>query len=59
MLQMYCKEIILDHVNLFRDAVRLDFLFMDNACAHRSTEVSNNLENEDMIICSAHRTLYT
>ncbi|GFX09369.1 transposable element Tc1 transposase [Trichonephila clavipes] len=49
--QQYCREIILDHVHIFRRAVGTDFLFMDdNAQPHRSVEVSNTLQNENILL---------
>lgn len=48
--QRYCTEIILDYVRLFRGAVGPDFLFRDdNARPHRSSEVSDTLESEDIV----------
>lgn len=47
--QRYCREIVLDHVRLFRGAVGPDFLFMDdNARPHRTAEVSDTLESENI-----------
>lgn len=47
--QRYCTEILLDHVHLFRGAIGLDFLFMDdNARQHRTTEVSDTLAVADI-----------
>lgn len=48
--QRYCNEIILGHVRLFRGAVGSDFLFMDdNARPHRSVEVSDTLQSENIL----------
>ena len=48
-LQRHYKEIILDHVRLFKGTVGPDYLFMDDiACPPRNTEASNALESEDI-----------
>ena len=47
--QRYCREIILDHVRLFRDALGPNVLFMDdNARPHRTAEVSDTVESENI-----------
>ena len=48
-LERYCREIILDHLRLFKDAISPDFLFMDdNARPHRNAKISNTLNSEDI-----------
>ena len=48
-LKRYCREIILDHICLFRYAISPDCLFMDNnARPHRNAQTSNTLESEDI-----------
>ena len=48
-MERYCREIILDHVSLFRGDISADILFMGgNARPHRNAEVSNILESEDI-----------
>ena len=48
-LERYCREIILDHVHIFRDAINPTFQFMDyNARPHRNAQASNTLESEDI-----------
>ncbi|GFV43631.1 transposable element Tcb2 transposase [Trichonephila clavipes] len=43
-------EIILDHVRIFRAAIGPNFLFMDdNAPSHKSIEVSNSLQSENIL----------
>ena len=37
MLERYYREIVLDHVRLFRDVVRPDFLFMDSRASYIET----------------------
>ncbi|GFY08945.1 uncharacterized protein TNCV_4661371 [Trichonephila clavipes] len=45
----YCNEISLPYVRLFRDAIGLQFLFMDdNAPCHRTVAVEQLLESEDI-----------
>ena len=48
-LKWYCRESILDHVRLFRDAVRPDFFFIyDKARPHRNIQVLNVPGSEDI-----------
>ncbi|GFW61252.1 transposable element Tc1 transposase [Trichonephila clavipes] len=45
----YCNEILLPYVRLFRGAMDLQFLFMDdNAPCHRTVAVEQLLESEDI-----------
>ncbi|GFY17999.1 transposable element Tcb2 transposase [Trichonephila clavipes] len=45
----YCNEILLPYVRLFRGAVGLQFLFMDdNAPCHRTVAAGQLLESEDI-----------
>ncbi|GFW23171.1 transposable element Tc3 transposase [Trichonephila clavipes] len=45
----YCNEILLPYVRLFRGAMGLQFLFMDdNAPCHRTVAAEQLLESEDM-----------
>ncbi|GFX65950.1 uncharacterized protein F54H12.2 [Trichonephila clavipes] len=45
----YCNEILLPYVRLFRDAMGLQFLFMDdNALCHRTVAAKQLLESEDI-----------
>ncbi|GFV16930.1 transposable element Tc3 transposase [Trichonephila clavipes] len=45
----YCNEILLPHVRLFRGAMGLQFLFMDdNASCHRTVAAELLLESEDI-----------
>ncbi|GFW39717.1 transposable element Tc1 transposase [Trichonephila clavipes] len=45
----YCNEILLPYVRLFRGAMGLQFLFMDdNAPCHRTAAVEQLLESEDI-----------
>ncbi|GFU22703.1 transposable element Tcb2 transposase [Trichonephila clavipes] len=45
----YCNEILLPYVRLFRGAMGLQFLFMDdNAPCHRTVAVKQLLESEDI-----------
>ncbi|GFU22863.1 transposable element Tcb2 transposase [Trichonephila clavipes] len=45
----YCNEILLPYVRLFRGAMGLQFLFMDdNAPCHRTVAVEQLLESEDI-----------
>ncbi|GFV27911.1 transposable element Tcb2 transposase [Trichonephila clavipes] len=45
----YCNEILLPYVRLFRGAMRLQFLFMDdNAPCHRTVATEQLLESEDI-----------
>ncbi|GFW44646.1 transposable element Tcb2 transposase [Trichonephila clavipes] len=45
----YCNEILLPYVRLFRGAMGLQFLFMDdNAPCHRTVAAEQLLENEDI-----------
>ncbi|GFY22474.1 transposable element Tc1 transposase [Trichonephila clavipes] len=45
----YCNEILLPYVCLFRDAMCLQFLFMDdNATCHRTVAAEQLLESEDI-----------
>ncbi|GFY10529.1 transposable element Tcb2 transposase [Trichonephila clavipes] len=45
----YCEEVLLPHVRLFRGAIGLDFMFMDdNARRHRTLAVEELLESEDI-----------
>ncbi|GFU28395.1 transposable element Tc3 transposase [Trichonephila clavipes] len=45
----YCNEIILPYVRLFRGAMGLQFLFMDdNAPCHRKLDAKQLLESEDI-----------
>ncbi|GFX25744.1 transposable element Tc3 transposase [Trichonephila clavipes] len=45
----YCEEVLLPHVRLFRGAIVLDFIFMDdNARPHRTLAVEELLESEDI-----------
>ncbi|GFT52234.1 transposable element Tcb2 transposase [Trichonephila clavipes] len=46
---LYCNEILLPYVRLFRGAMGLQFLFMDdNAPCHRTVAAEQLLENEDI-----------
>ena len=46
-LEWYCKEIILEHLRLFRDEVKPDFLFMEDiVLTYKNTQVQNISENE-------------
>ncbi|GFV40323.1 transposable element Tc3 transposase [Trichonephila clavipes] len=46
---LYCNEILLPYVRLFRDAMGLQFLFMDdNAPCHRTVAAEQLLESEDI-----------
>ncbi|GFV72131.1 transposable element Tc3 transposase [Trichonephila clavipes] len=50
----YCKEILLSYLRLFRGAMGLQFLFMDdNASCHHTVAVKQLLESR----CLAARTL--
>ncbi|GFY21163.1 transposable element Tcb2 transposase [Trichonephila clavipes] len=55
----YCNEILLPYVRLFRGAMGLQFLFMDdNAPCHRTVAAEQLLESEDIERkCLAARTL--
>ncbi|GFT21478.1 transposable element Tc1 transposase [Trichonephila clavipes] len=45
----YCNEILLSYVSLFRGAMCLQFLFMDdNASCHRTVAAEQLLESEDI-----------
>ncbi|GFU55813.1 transposable element Tc3 transposase [Trichonephila clavipes] len=45
----YCNEILLPYVRLFRDAMGLQFLFMDdNAPCYRTVAAEHLLESEDI-----------
>ncbi|GFU55195.1 transposable element Tc3 transposase [Trichonephila clavipes] len=45
----YCNEILIPYVRLFRDAMGLQFLFMDgNAPCHRTVAAEQLLESEDI-----------
>ncbi|GFV99560.1 transposable element Tcb2 transposase [Trichonephila clavipes] len=45
----YCNEILLPYVRLFRSAMGLQFLFMDdNAPCHRTVAAEQLLESEDI-----------
>ncbi|GFV20509.1 transposable element Tc3 transposase [Trichonephila clavipes] len=45
----YCNEILLPYVRLFRDAMGLQFLFLDdNAPCHRTVAAEQLLESEDI-----------
>ncbi|GFU98875.1 transposable element Tcb2 transposase [Trichonephila clavipes] len=45
----YCNEILLPYVRLFRGAMGLQFLFMDdNAKCHRTVAAEQLLESEDI-----------
>ncbi|GFU40183.1 transposable element Tc3 transposase [Trichonephila clavipes] len=45
----YCNEILLPYVRLFRGAMGLQFLFMDdNAPCHRTVAAKQFLESEDI-----------
>ncbi|GFT52102.1 transposable element Tcb2 transposase [Trichonephila clavipes] len=45
----YCGEVLLPHVRLFRGAIGLDFIFMDdNARPYRTLAVEELLESEDI-----------
>ncbi|GFX78557.1 transposable element Tc3 transposase [Trichonephila clavipes] len=45
----YCNEILLQYVRFFRDAMGLQFLFMDdNAPCHRTVAAEQLLESEDI-----------
>ncbi|GFY05940.1 transposable element Tc3 transposase [Trichonephila clavipes] len=45
----YCNEILLPYVRLFRGAMGLQFLFMDdNATCHRTVAAEQLLESEDI-----------
>lgn len=45
----HCREIILDHVRLFRNAVGPDFLFMDHSVRpHKPAEESDSLKSENI-----------
>ncbi|GFV01429.1 transposable element Tcb2 transposase [Trichonephila clavipes] len=46
----YCNEILLPYVHLFRGAMGLQFLFMDdNAPCHRTVAAEQLLESEDIV----------
>ncbi|GFX08461.1 transposable element Tc3 transposase [Trichonephila clavipes] len=46
---LYCNEILLPYVRLFRGAMGLQFLFMDdNASCHRAVAAEQLLESEDI-----------
>lgn len=46
---LYCDEVILPHVRLFRGAIGSDFVFMDgNTRPHRTHAVEELLESEDI-----------
>ncbi|GFW45106.1 transposable element Tcb2 transposase [Trichonephila clavipes] len=46
---IYCDEVLLPHVCLFRGAIGRDFIFMDdNARPHRTLAVEELLESEDI-----------
>ncbi|GFV35310.1 transposable element Tcb2 transposase [Trichonephila clavipes] len=46
---LYCEEVLLPHVRLFRGAIGLGFIFMDdNARPHRTLAVEEQLESEDI-----------
>ncbi|GFW86799.1 transposable element Tc1 transposase [Trichonephila clavipes] len=46
---LYCEEVLLPHVRLFRDAIGPDFIFMDdNARPPRTLAVEELLESEDI-----------
>ncbi|GFV18929.1 uncharacterized protein TNCV_4758141 [Trichonephila clavipes] len=46
---LYCEEVLLPHVRLFRGAIGPDFIFMDdNARPHRTLAVEELLESEDI-----------
>ncbi|GFV87388.1 transposable element Tc1 transposase [Trichonephila clavipes] len=46
----YCNEILLSYVRLFRGAMGLQFLFMDdNAPCHRAVAAEQLLESEDIV----------
>ncbi|GFX67933.1 transposable element Tc3 transposase [Trichonephila clavipes] len=46
---LYCEEVLLPHVRLFRGAIGPDFLFMDdNVRPHRTLAVEELLESEDI-----------
>ncbi|GFX34886.1 DDE_3 domain-containing protein [Trichonephila clavipes] len=46
----YCNEILLPYVRLFRGAMGLQFLFMDdNAPCHRTVAAEQLLESEDIV----------
>ncbi|GFY24119.1 transposable element Tcb2 transposase [Trichonephila clavipes] len=48
--QRYYREVIPNHVHIFRGAVGSDFLFMDdNARPHRSVEAADTMQNENII----------
>ncbi|GFW86824.1 transposable element Tcb1 transposase [Trichonephila clavipes] len=43
------RDVILEHVRLFRGAMSVEFLFMnDNACLHRANIVDECLQSEDI-----------
>ncbi|GFX90369.1 transposable element Tcb2 transposase [Trichonephila clavipes] len=47
---LYCKEAMLLHVRLLQGDIRPDIIFMDdNARSHRSADVQQPLESEDII----------
>ncbi|GFV61726.1 transposable element Tcb2 transposase [Trichonephila clavipes] len=46
---LYCEEVLLPHVHLFRGAIGPDFIFMDdNARSHRTLAVEELLGSEDI-----------
>ena len=48
-LEWHCREIILDHVRLFRGAISPDFLFLEDKVSPLvEAEASNALESEDL-----------
>ncbi|GFT50416.1 transposable element Tc3 transposase [Trichonephila clavipes] len=54
----YCNEILLPYVRLFRGAMGLQFLFMDdNAPCHHTVASEQLLESEDIEHALAARTL--
>ncbi|GFV18655.1 hypothetical protein TNCV_1417231 [Trichonephila clavipes] len=53
--QRHYREMILDHVRIFRVTVDSDFLFMDdNEHPHRSVEVSATLQSENILRTQWH-----
>ena len=48
-LERYCKEIIMDHVRLFRGAIGQEYMFVkNNVNPHRNAETPNTVEREDI-----------
>ena len=59
-LERYYREIILDHVFLYMDIVKSDFLFIDGKTRrHRNFKVSSNLERKILTACNDLRIPWT